>query len=327
MRPLISILIPVYNSARFVAAALDSALAQTYERFEVVIVDDASTDGSLEILQPYAQRDARVRLFTHARNLGLPSTRNEAVQEARGEFIANLDSDDTAAPDRLALQLRYLQAHPECIVLGGQATFVDEDGDPVGVSEQKLSHEEIEAELFDGRGLALLQTTSMMRRADVLTVGGYRQGLRTCEEHDLFLRLGEHGRLANLPDVLGAMRKHPGSFTAIGHIEISNALRRAVIADALRRRGLPLDSRRPRHWPAPQSLAEWHATWAGEAFYFGYRRSGWKHLRRAFRNGPLCPAALRILVDALLGPGARPKLRKLLQAARLRPQTVEVEHA
>jgi glycosyltransferase involved in cell wall biosynthesis len=327
MASLISILIPVYNSSRYLGAAIESALAQTYEPFEVVVIDDASTDASRAIAQAYAQRDARIRFIPHSTNLGLPATRNEAVQAARGEFIANLDSDDTAMPNRLARQLQYLREHAECIVLGGQTLFVDEDGDPVGISEQKLTHEEIEAELFEGRGLALLQTTSMMRRSDVLAVGGYQPGLRTCEEHDLFLRLAERGRLANMPDLLGAMRKHPGSFTAIGHVEDSNTLRRKVIADALQRRGLPPGSRCPRTWRAPQSLAEWHATWAGEAFFHGYRFSGWKHLRRALRCNPLCPAALRIFVDATLGPGNRARIRGLLRALGVRRRLAEDEHA
>lgn len=326
MASLISILIPVYNNSRYVGTALQSALAQTHERLEVLVVDDASTDGSLAEIQSYAGRDTRVRVIAHARNLGLPETRNEAVQAARGEIIACLDSDDIAMPNRLAQQLEYFRAHRECAVLGGQALFIDEDGDPVGMSEQKLQHEEIEAELFEGRGLALLQTTSMMRRGDVLAIGGYRQGLRTCEEHDLFLRLAEGGRLVNLPDVLGAMRKHPSSFTAIGHVEDSNALRRKVIADALARRGLSPDDRRPRVWRAPQSLAEWHATWAGEAFYYGYRFSAWKHLRHAFRSNPLCPAALRILVDGVFGPGARASIRDLLRAAGIRSQPAEGGH-
>jgi glycosyltransferase involved in cell wall biosynthesis len=178
MALLVSILIPVYNNRRYVGAAIDSALAQTYEPLEVVVIDDGSSDGSLEVAQSYAQRDPRVRVIAHSRNQGLPATRNEAVERARGEIIANLDSDDTAMPNRVVRQLAYLQTHPDCIVLGGQALYIDEDGDPVGMSDQKLSNEEIEEELFEGRGLALLQTTSMLRRRDVLAVGGYRAGLR-----------------------------------------------------------------------------------------------------------------------------------------------------
>ncbi len=327
MSPLISVVIPVYNADRYIGAALESVLAQTYRVFEVILVNDGSTDGSGAILRAFAQRDPRIRLFENDGNQGLSVTRNRGVHEARGEYIANLDADDTAAPNRLARQLEYFETHPECTVLGGQAIYVDEDGDPLGVSEQQLRHEDIEAELLAGRGLALMQTTSMLRRADVLAVGGYRAGLRTGEEHDLFLRLAERGRLVNLPDVLGAMRKHPGSFTAIGYVEVSNALRQKIIADALQRRGLPPGSIRPRYWPAPESLAEWHATWAGEAFYHGYRRSGWKHLRRAFRNDPLCVPALRVLMDATLGPGARAGLRAVLQATGIRRRATGVEHA
>jgi hypothetical protein len=133
--------------------------------------------------------------------------------------------------------------------------------------------------------------------------------------------------MANLPDVLGAMRKHPGSFTAIGRAEDDNALRRKVIADALERRGLPRDSRRPRVWPAPQSLAEWHATWAGEAFYHGFRFAGWKHLRRAFCSNPLCLPAARILTDAVFGFGTRARVRRALVVLGLRRPPVETEHA
>ncbi|MBP9027352.1 MAG: glycosyltransferase family 2 protein, partial [Phycisphaerae bacterium] len=101
MALLVSILIPVYNNRRYVGAAIDSALAQTYEPLEVVVIDDGSSDGSLEVAQSYAQRDPRVRVIAHSRNQGLPATRNEAVERARGEIIANLDSDDTAMPNRV----------------------------------------------------------------------------------------------------------------------------------------------------------------------------------------------------------------------------------
>src|SRR5258708_7569819 len=116
--PLISVIMPVYNAAPFVREAVESILAQTLGDFELIMIDDASTDGSPEILARFT--DPRCRLLTNANNLGAAETKNRGIAEARGEFLAFLDADDVATPQRLARQLEWLRAHPAVGLLGSR---------------------------------------------------------------------------------------------------------------------------------------------------------------------------------------------------------------
>src|SRR5689334_11381918 len=112
--PLVSVLMPAYNVEKFVAEAVESILQQTFEEFELNIIDDGSTDGTLSILERYAQRDRRIRLVSRP-NQGVVRTRNELLDMSRGELIAKMDSDDISTPDRFQLQVQYLQDHPSCV--------------------------------------------------------------------------------------------------------------------------------------------------------------------------------------------------------------------
>src|SRR5512135_1833139 len=128
--PLISVCMPVYNAERYIARAVESILGQTFGDFEFLILDDGSTDGSLEILRRYANHDPRIRL-TSRPNKGLPPSLNELVDQARGEFIARMDADDVALPERFARQVEYLRAHPDCVLVGSRVQLVDPEGDPL----------------------------------------------------------------------------------------------------------------------------------------------------------------------------------------------------
>ena len=125
--PSVSICMPVYNTKRYVAEAVESILAQTFGDFEFIIIDDGSTDGSRAILERYAKQDDRIRLISRP-NTGIVGARNEALGLARGELIAVMDSDDVALPERFEVQVAYLREHPECVVVGSRALIIDPDG-------------------------------------------------------------------------------------------------------------------------------------------------------------------------------------------------------
>ncbi len=112
--PLVSVLITVYNRERFLAAAVDSVLAQTMQDFEAIIVDDGSTDGSVEIARNYAARDNRIRFFRNEKNLGDYPNRNRAASLATGKFLKYLDSDDILYPHSLTIMIEAMRAHPDC---------------------------------------------------------------------------------------------------------------------------------------------------------------------------------------------------------------------
>src|SRR3989338_8491510 len=113
---LISVIIPVYNGNGFLPAALESILDQTYRNFEVIAIDDGSTDNSYEILKDYAERDSRLRVFRNSKNLNIANTLNRGIKLARGQYIARMDADDIALPHRLAKQLHYLLLHPDTVI-------------------------------------------------------------------------------------------------------------------------------------------------------------------------------------------------------------------
>ena len=206
--PVISVFMPVYNARRYVGAAVESILAQSYSDFEFIIIDDGSTDGSPVLLQHYAREDSRIRLISRP-NRGIAATRNEGIAAATTPLIALLDADDMALPERLARQLAYMQHHPKVVAVGSQALLIDADGSPIcHWSGTRYSHEDIDRELMAG-GWPIVNSTHMMRTEAVRAVGGYRN-YQTSEDHDLYLRLGEIGRLANLPETLVQYRVHTG---------------------------------------------------------------------------------------------------------------------
>ena len=197
-RPAVSVVMPVYNAQRYLAEAVDSILAQTWRDFEFVIVDDGSTDRSPKLLERYAVRDSRIKLIRRP-NTGIVGALNDGLAAASGELVARMDADDVALPERFEKQVAYLAEHPEVVALGSRVTGVDPYGCVLFHSEHKLAHEEIDAGLLRGVGWAIVHPAAMLRREAVAKVGGYRKEFQWVEDLDLFLRLGEAGRLANLP--------------------------------------------------------------------------------------------------------------------------------
>ena len=143
-KPQVTVFIPVYNRRAFIGPAIESMLAQTFEDFELLIVDDGSTDGGLEIMRSY--EDPRVRVVANERNQGIPKTRNRGLELARGEYIALLDSDDVSVPDRLARQVEFLDRNPLYAEVGAWSQAMDESGTPLrSVKIQPTHPEEVRA--------------------------------------------------------------------------------------------------------------------------------------------------------------------------------------
>jgi glycosyltransferase involved in cell wall biosynthesis len=199
--PTVSILLPFYNARRYLAGAARSMLVQTFEDFELLLMDDGSSDGSKAIADELAAKDRRVRVISGP-NKGRSRTLNEGIALAQGEFIARMDADDLSLPTRLQRQVEYLREHPECVCVGTRVTLIDPYDSPLSTPEHKLTHDEIDAELLRGIGWAIVHPAATMRTDAVRRVGGYRAQFNDSEDLDLFLRLGEVGRLANLPEPL-----------------------------------------------------------------------------------------------------------------------------
>lgn len=215
-RPRITVLLPVHNGGAYLDAAVRSILGQTFPDFELLAIDDGSTDGSGEVLRGY--RDPRLRLVENSRNLGIVETLNRGLSLARGEYIARMDSDDISLPERFERQSRFLDAHPEVGVVGTSGGLIDGREESLGSFRYPLSHEAICFSLHFFNPLA--HPSVMMRREVVLSSGGYRSvGLSRGEtsfpeDYDLWWRLSDLTRLANLPNRLLLLRKHVGTVTA-----------------------------------------------------------------------------------------------------------------
>jgi glycosyltransferase involved in cell wall biosynthesis len=300
--PLISVCMPVYNAERFVAEAVESILDQTLGDFEFLILDDGSTDGSLRILRLYAARDQRIRL-THRPNKGLVTSLNELVDQSRGEFLARMDADDIALPERFARQIEYLRAHHEHVVVGCRVWETDEEGDPYAEYPTLEDHEEIDAFHFRLQGPALLHPSVMMRRDAVLAVGGYRE-FAVSEEVDLFLRLAEYGRLARVPDFLLKYRIHTTNYSRSPRTrERSYRANCDILIDAYKRRNLPVVLPPPEpQWP-PRVFSRFEQYWglAWRSLGSGYPRTARKYAWRVLARRPLSPDSWKLMYCALRG--------------------------
>lgn len=192
----VTVLIPVYNGAPYLVQSVDSVLRQDFGDFEVLLIDDCSKDESAKVIAQCAARDARIRPIYHTVNLGLAGTLNEGLELAKGEYVARLDQDDEALPDRLSQQISFLDAHPEVLVVGGQARNMGATPALDRPVRLLTSPAEIRSQL--PKHNCLYHPAVMLRREKVIAAGGYRKEFRNAEDYDLWLRLSRRGDLANL---------------------------------------------------------------------------------------------------------------------------------
>ena len=225
MAPRVTVFVPVYNRAHVLRETLDSVLAQTFGDFELLVLDDGSTDGSPDVAR--AISDPRVRVEVHERNRGIPATRNHGLDLARGEYLAVVDSDDVSLPERLAVQVAWLDAHPDVAALGSWALRTDASGRRVEAPLLRPT----EPRVLAGRMLfaSCFKSPTVMARTAVLRAHRYREELVLASDIDLWARVSARHALANLPRFLVRYR-------AGGVSHQSDAPRRAmrrIIAESL----------------------------------------------------------------------------------------------
>ncbi len=200
----------VYNGGGYLGSAIDSILRQSEERFEFLIVDDGSTDDSVATVERF--KDSRIRLIRHDTNQGLAASLNTGLAEARGEYIARLDADDIALPDRLAKQADYLDRHPEIGLLGSNVISIDAEGCRVDQSDYPRSPLAV-------RWTSLLQNpfihSTVMIRRRILEKNALRYDprLMTTQDYDLWLRCLGHADAANLAEPTVLFRVHGASIS------------------------------------------------------------------------------------------------------------------
>jgi GT2 family glycosyltransferase len=221
----LSVVMPVHNGARYVGAAIDSVLNQTSPDFELLVMDDGSTDETPAILARCAALDCRIRVFRRPHQ-GQIATRNELLRLARGDIVACADADDICLPDRFERQLHVMSDDTRLWVLGTAMESIDASGRRRRRRRVITGSDAVAADLE--RGCCIGHPSCMMRRQEILAIGGYRPGYEAAEDYDLFLRASEHGRVDNLEAVGVLYRTHAES---VSH---RHALRQAISADLAR---------------------------------------------------------------------------------------------
>jgi glycosyltransferase involved in cell wall biosynthesis len=207
--PAISVIIPAYNAADFVAEAIQSILTQTFSDFEVIVIDDGSHDDTAKVIAPIAASDPRIRFLSRP-NRGVSETRNEAIAMSRGNLLALMDADDVALPHRFAVQIERFRQDPSLVCLGGWHWMIDTAGRVFRKVTAPTDNDSIQRLILSGH-MPVCNPTAMMRRDAFLKTGGYVHETFPAEDLDLFLRLIDHGTFANVPDLLLKYRVHPNS--------------------------------------------------------------------------------------------------------------------
>ena len=209
-QPKISVVMAACNVERFLSEAIESILGQTFRDFEFIIVDFGSTDTSRSIAAEYAARDSRIKLHKIP-NCPLPEARNAGSFLAQGQYIAVMDADDISLPERLKLEVNFMETHPEVGLLGGAVEWVDARGQSLGSHEYPDEDPEIRSVLIDR--CPFWHPTVLVRREVFISVGGYRTAFIFAHDYDLELRIAEHFKCANLKQVVLKYRIHPSQVT------------------------------------------------------------------------------------------------------------------
>lgn len=240
--PLVSVAMVTRNVARFLPEAIESILNQRLQDLEFVIVDFGSSDNSKEIIAKYAAIDQRIR-FHQVEECGLAAARNRACFFAKGRYIAIQDADDVSLPNRLDLESSFLEKRPDVGLVGSAIQRIDETGKYLEtVSGLPTEDNEIRREMETWN--PFWQPTVLMRREAFVKLGGYREAFPPSEDYDLWLRISELYKCANLPDVLVKYRIHNDQLSFRRRKQQILSMVAAQVSASLRREGKrdPLDS-------------------------------------------------------------------------------------
>ena len=312
----VSVLLPAYNDERWLPYAVESALAQTHRDFELLLVNDGSTDGTLAVMQCYAKQDARVRIISHA-NMGLARSLNAGIEAAQAAWIARMDSDDIMLPTRLEQQVAFVQRHPEVAATAGLGVYINEAGHQIGRKARARFTKPGAARqaLARGQVVQLLHSAVLMRKDAVLAVGGYRPQFTVTEDADLWSRLLEAGyELLEQPEYLQQIRFRRVSASGGGYVLQQRQLRWIIACSTARQAGL-LEPTFEQFLAAEHSGSQLHRmnVRRKDAANNRFHRALW-----AYANGRRLSAARDVLISSALDPAraARRVVPRVVHAVR-----------
>ena len=345
IRPRVSVVIPAYNRARYLQTAIDSVLAQSFGDFELIVVDDGSTDETPAIVR--RQTDPRVRLVSQPTRTGIAPARNRGLDSARGEYVAALDSDDYAYPQRLERQVAHLDRHPDLALVGSWSNWMDERGRTFGrVKRRPVDPADAAAVLIFNSSLT---QSSVMVRTALLREYRYDEAFTLSSDFELWARMVAGGcRIASLPEVLVCQREHETRTTREKALQVE-AFQLAIYRAQFERMGLRFDAADlQRHHVLPRSrkkeegtdlgYLEWAEPWLvrldetnrrrgwfeprafarvlgrawATACWRAAERDGWRALARFVRSPLARPALAGVHGQALLELSGGPFLARRL---------------
>lgn len=212
--PMISVIMPAYNADKYIAQAIESVLDQTYKQFELIIINDCSTDNTGKIISSYKKKDNRIVVITNKKNLKLARSLNKGISIAKGKYIARMDADDWSYPDRFNKQTLFMEKHPQVGILGGKMNVCDEHLKIINSRSYSLSDKEIRKKIFFYSPFS--HPLIMIRKKILDKVGLYDNLFNPAEDYELYFRIGQRAKFANLNDVLLKYRVVSKSMTNSG---------------------------------------------------------------------------------------------------------------
>lgn len=241
--PAISVLLSVYNAEKYVSSAIESILNQTFTDFELVIVDDCSSDSSWDICQKYVKQDNRVVAVRNKINIGGCATLNVGLKLVRGRYVARQDNDDWSYPERLAKQFNFMETHHDVGIVGGSMEIINENQTVIGKRTYNLTDTMIRKKIF--RYSPFAHPLVMFRKSILDTVGWYNIEYAPADDYELYFRIGAVSKLANLNEIMMKYLVIPTSITnsstkkmelatvKVRRLYLSNGCYRANVADYL----------------------------------------------------------------------------------------------
>ncbi len=225
--PLVSIVIPVHNGERYIKESIDSCIAQTYSNIEIIVVDDKSTDGTLDILKGYGEK---ITVLPVEKQNGLGNVINIGIRASKGKYIARMDADDIMYPDRILKQVEYLENNPSCVAIGGQIDIINEESEVTSHREYALDDKDLKKNRFLFQPFAHPAVT--LRKSTLEEIGLYPEDMWKVEDVKLFLILSTKGEFANLPDTVLKYRmtfQTESQSKMVEHFKLTNDMRKWAI--------------------------------------------------------------------------------------------------
>ncbi len=238
-KPKISVIMPVYNGEKYLHTAMKSILDQTLADFEFLIMDDGSTDRTSQILEAYAKKDHRIKIFSQ-KNSGIVKSLNALAVHAKADLIGRMDADDISYPKRLQMQYEYLQKNPDTVLLGATCVVFREDKTKTGISD--TFGEDFLNRWFLTYNCSFTHSLVVYRKETFIACGGYWQSEYPAEDYGLWIRMKRYGRIENLQHLLGEYRFNVGSISGKNfrkQIKIRNRLNEINFEDIYKHHEIP----------------------------------------------------------------------------------------